>query len=80
MEKPVVSTSIGAEGLDLGDAVLCADDAAAFARALSDVLGDRAAAGQRARAGRALVLERYEWGRIAPLQAEVWAQLAGRSG
>ena len=80
MEKPVVSTSIGAEGLDLGDAVVRADDAAAFTQALSDVLADRAAAAQRAREGRALVLARYEWGRIAPLQAAVWERLAGGGG
>jgi len=78
METPVVSTSIGAEGLDLGDTIVRADGAPAFTRALIDVLHRPEEAAAQARAGRARVLERYEWGRIAPRQAEVWQRLAER--
>jgi len=76
METPVVSTSIGAEGLDLGDTIVRADGAPAFTRALIDVLAHPAEAATQARAGRARVLDRYEWDRIAPRQAEVWQRLA----
>jgi glycosyltransferase involved in cell wall biosynthesis len=72
MGRPVVSTSVGAEGLDLGDGILRADGAEAFARAIAEVLDEPAAAAERARRGRERVLARYEWDRIAPLQAEAW--------
>lgn len=42
MSKPVVSTRVGAEGLDFvhGEEILLADEPRAFARAVADLLGD----------------------------------------
>lgn len=72
MERPVVSTSVGAEGLELGDGIARADGAEAFARAVVQVLAEPAEAAAMARRGRERVLARYEWDRIAPLQADAW--------
>jgi glycosyltransferase involved in cell wall biosynthesis len=65
--RPVVSTSLGIEGLDVTNGVnfLRADEAAGFARAILDLLGD---AGKRARiagAARALMEDRFSWSRVA---------------
>jgi glycosyltransferase involved in cell wall biosynthesis len=64
---PVVATSIGAEGLDLADGseIRIADGAAAFAAAVSALLGDPAARRRQALAARRKVEERYEWTSIA---------------
>ncbi len=72
---PVVSTSLGIEGLDLrhGREVLLADTPQAFAQAVSDLLRDHQA--QRTRiqalvaAARRFVAD-YDWGRIVP---RLWA-------
>lgn len=60
---PVVSTTIGAEGLDLrhGEHLLIADTPEGFAAAVAAVLADPAAAAARARVARELVLARYDW-------------------
>lgn len=75
MARPVVSTRVGAEGLELGDGVTIADDAADFANALADTLADPEAAAAQAARGRERVMATYEWGRIAPIQAELWSAL-----
>ena len=67
MGKAVVSTTVGAEGLPVvaGEHVVLADEPTAFARAVVSLLRDT---DQRARletAGRALVLERYDWSAVA---------------
>jgi glycosyltransferase involved in cell wall biosynthesis len=64
---PVVSTPVGAEGLDFtdGSEIRIADGAAAFAAAVSELLGDPAARRRQALAARAKVEERYEWTSIA---------------
>jgi glycosyltransferase involved in cell wall biosynthesis len=63
MARPVVSTSLGAEGLDAvpGRQLLVADDPSDFAGAVLRVLGDRTLAEELGRAGRSLVTERYSW-------------------
>ncbi len=76
MERPVVSTTVGAEGLELGDGITIADGAEDFAKALADTIANPAAAKARALAGRQRVMATYEWGRIAPIQAELWSALA----
>jgi polysaccharide biosynthesis protein PslH len=60
---PVVSTRKGAEGLDVvdGEHLLLADDPAAFATRVGEVLRDRELSGRLARAGRDLVERRYNW-------------------
>jgi glycosyltransferase involved in cell wall biosynthesis len=60
---PVVSTSIGADGLDVehGTHLLLADTPAAFAAAVTRLLGCPAERAAMARAARQRVLERYDW-------------------
>jgi glycosyltransferase involved in cell wall biosynthesis len=60
---PVVSTSIGAEGLDAqhGEHLLIADDADQFAAAVLSVLYEDALASRLAEAGRALYESRFTW-------------------
>lgn len=78
MERPVVATSVGAEGLELGDGITIADGAEPFAKALADTLAAPAAAKARALVGRQRVMAAYEWGHIAPIQAKLWMKLATR--
>ena len=63
---PVVSTSVGAEGLDLADGseILIADAPEDFAAAVSRLLGDPAARRAQAAAARRRVEERYGWDAI----------------
>jgi glycosyltransferase involved in cell wall biosynthesis len=60
---PVVSTSIGIDGLDLqhGEHLLVADDPAAFASATLELLACTARRQALAAAARERVLERYDW-------------------
>ena len=76
--RPVVSTSVGAEGLEVGDGIVRRDDAAAFARAIAEALADPDAAQMRAQRGRADVLAHHTWDTIAPRQAAFWTRLGGR--
>jgi glycosyltransferase involved in cell wall biosynthesis len=61
--RPVVSTSLGAEGLGAkpGEHLLIADTASAFAEAVLRILNDPALALRLGEAGRALYLERFTW-------------------
>ncbi len=61
--RAVVTTSIGAEGLELrsGDALQIADGAEPFADACVRLLGDAAARHRLADSGREQVLERFDW-------------------
>jgi glycosyltransferase involved in cell wall biosynthesis len=63
MAKPVVSTSLGAEGLAVtdGEDILLADDARAFADHVARVLDDGALAMSLGSAGRRLVERSYDW-------------------
>ncbi len=63
---PVVSTSVGAEGLDLVDGaeILLADTPGEFAGAVSRLLGDPDARRLQAAAARRKVEDRYGWGSI----------------
>lgn len=60
---PVVSTSVGAEGLDFADGseIRIADSAAAFAESVSQLLGDPEERRRQALAARRKVEERYGW-------------------
>jgi glycosyltransferase involved in cell wall biosynthesis len=66
MERPVVSTTIGVEGLEVVDDqhLLIADQPAAFAAAVLRLLEDRVLARRLAAEGRALVERRYRWDAI----------------
>jgi sugar transferase (PEP-CTERM/EpsH1 system associated) len=67
MQKAVVSTSVGAEGLALtpGKNVIAADDPDTFAREVISLLNDPIRRRLLGRAGRELVETRYSWPRIA---------------
>jgi glycosyltransferase involved in cell wall biosynthesis len=75
---PVVSTPIGAEGLEFapGTEILLREDAAGFAQAVAGLLADRAAARRQAVAARARVEALYDWERIGE---EFARELAGRA-
>ncbi|HEY1410563.1 MAG TPA: glycosyltransferase, partial [Rhodopila sp.] len=67
MGRPVVSTTLGIEGLDVtdGENFLRADDADGFARAILALLEDRSMRARIADAARRLMEERFSWSRVA---------------
>jgi polysaccharide biosynthesis protein PslH len=75
--RPVVSTTIGAEGLDVvhGRHLLIADDAAGIAGALARVIQHPDIAGSLAANARALVEEKYNWQAIASRMAAEYRDL-----
>ncbi len=70
---PVVSTEVGAEGLDVthGSDILLAGTPAAFADACVRLLEDEALHGRLAAAGRDLVGSRFAWERVAERFEEI---------
>jgi glycosyltransferase involved in cell wall biosynthesis len=78
-EVPVVSTTLGAEGIDAtpGREITLADTAADFAQAVIALLGDAEQRRQLARAARALVESRYDWSVIIPRLLELYPTLRG---
>jgi glycosyltransferase involved in cell wall biosynthesis len=70
--RPVVSTSKGAEGIDVRDGrdLLIADDAQAFATATSRLVNDGALVARLTASGRQ-VAERHDWQMIAPAFADL---------
>jgi glycosyltransferase involved in cell wall biosynthesis len=76
--RPVVSTTVGAEGLELrdGEHLLIADEPEAFAKACVRLLEDAALRRRLVGAGRRLVVERYAWSRQGRLFADVCARVA----
>jgi glycosyltransferase involved in cell wall biosynthesis len=67
MGKAIVSTTLGAEGIDAvpGRDILVADDPAAFAGAVVRLLRDPALGASLGASGRALAVERYAWSAAA---------------
>jgi polysaccharide biosynthesis protein PslH len=86
MGKAIVSTALGARGIDAvpGRDLLVADDAAGFAAEVIRLLDDPALAARLGRAGRQLAVERYSWAAAARalegFYAEVLAARRGREG
>ncbi|MBI4494575.1 MAG: glycosyltransferase [Chloroflexi bacterium] len=76
--RPLVSTSMGMDGVECvpGEHVLLADEPEAFAANVVRVLDDARLAASLARAGRALVEQRFAWPRIAPALLEAYRRLA----
>jgi len=72
---PVVSTTIGAEGLiyQSGENILIADTPEAFANAVISVLQDADLAQRLAAAGRANVAQHYDWQQIYPAWDSIYA-------
>jgi polysaccharide biosynthesis protein PslH len=75
---PVVSTTIGAEGLELEDGrhLRLADSPSDHALALAAALKDPAGSFARAAAGRTRVAERYGWPMLADRLEAVWQSVA----
>jgi polysaccharide biosynthesis protein PslH len=77
----VVSTSIGAEGLDVrnGEHMMVADDSAEFAQTVISLLHDPARRQALGRAGRILVEAKYSWDQATSRLEEIWNQVVARS-
>jgi len=77
MSRAVVSTAVGAEGLDFNDGVdiRLADDPAAFAGAVAGLLADSVARDAMGAAARRLVEEHFGWERVA----RVFGDLCGEA-
>lgn len=75
---PIVSTTIGYEGIDVtpGEHLLVADTPAAFANAVTQLLCDPQLGAQIAEAGRRRVVERYDWRNVCPMMDEVYERIA----
>jgi polysaccharide biosynthesis protein PslH len=67
MGKAIVSTTLGAEGIDAipGRDLLIEDQPQAFANAVNRLLGDRELAARIGQAARSLAVERYSWSGVA---------------
>jgi len=80
MEKAVVSTTVGAEGLPVrdGEELLLADGPAEFAAAVVRLLKDPALAGDLGRRAAATVRERYGWRGVADSFLEACARAVDR--
>ncbi|MCE9595918.1 MAG: glycosyltransferase family 4 protein [Planctomycetes bacterium] len=78
MNCPVISTSIGAQGLAFRDDehVVLAADGANFTRATLALLADPARAAERAARARKLALATYPWSRLAERLLECWRRAA----
>jgi glycosyltransferase involved in cell wall biosynthesis len=79
---PVVSTTIGAEGIDVthGEHLLIADEPVAFAEAVVRVLRDRALGDRLAEAGRRHALTRYDWRAVCPAVEPVYEHALATGG
>lgn len=83
MARPVVATTIGAEGLDVvaGRDLELADDPAAFAHRVADLLDVPARRAELGRNGRRLVEARYAWAASARIFVQTCeAAVSPRSG
>lgn len=78
---PIVSTTVGAEGIDVydGENILIGDDAAAFARAVVRVMKDPDLAQRLRDHGREWVGERYNWRTVYHKWDEVYTRLTEKT-
>jgi polysaccharide biosynthesis protein PslH len=79
MARPVVSTSLGAEGLAVnhGQHVLIADDPGEFADQVARLLADGALRDALGREGRSLVEREYSWETAGGRLEAFYTQLLG---
>jgi glycosyltransferase involved in cell wall biosynthesis len=82
MARPVVATSVGAEGLGAtsGRHLLIADGAEAFAAAVRRVLDDPAFAARLGQEGRALVESRFDWDAVAAAHEAIYERVLADPG
>jgi len=82
MQMPVVSTAIGAEGLDVtpGEDILIADTPEDFTAAVASVLDDTDRAESLSRKGRHLVEAKYQWHVMADRLERNWYQAVKAGG
>jgi glycosyltransferase involved in cell wall biosynthesis len=82
MEKPIVSTTVGAEGLPVGDGreLLLADTPEAFAAAVVSVLTDEKLAQGLGRRAASTVRANFGWERVAARFAEICGRAARGGG
>ena len=78
MGKAVVATQIGAEGLDVIPGVHCliADTPADFAQCVVQLLRNPEQAAELGRKGRELVVQQYDWSRLAKTLEQAWMETA----
>jgi polysaccharide biosynthesis protein PslH len=81
MGKAVVSTTVGAEGLPVGDGrnVLLADEPRTFARHVVRLLRNREERDALGAAARALVVDNFDWSAVAGTLEHALTRWAGRS-
>jgi glycosyltransferase involved in cell wall biosynthesis len=82
LARPVVSTTLGAEGfpVESGRELLLADSPGEFARAVLSNLDSPERWRAMGEAGRTLVRARYDWAALIPALEDAYARLRGRSG
>ncbi len=78
MKKPVVSTTIGAEGLDVHNRkeLIIADSPQDFADAIGELFSDHKFSSTIAASGHYLVVEKYQWKFLAQKLEQVWKCVA----
>jgi glycosyltransferase involved in cell wall biosynthesis len=74
LQAPIVSTTLGAEGFEVtsGEQLLLADEVAAFAQSIVELIDDRAQAQALGAAGRSFAVQHYDWRSIVPKFEEVY--------
>lgn len=79
---PVVSTSLGCEGLGAvdGEHMLIRDEAQAFAQAIVDILENPSLGAEIGRKGRAWVVEKHAWEHSAALVRQAYRQITHDHG
>jgi glycosyltransferase involved in cell wall biosynthesis len=80
MQRPVVSTTLGAEGLSMkpGCEILLEDTPEGFARGVVGLVRDQPHAAALARAARERVVREFTWDAVARRMEEILRQAAGR--
>jgi glycosyltransferase involved in cell wall biosynthesis len=76
MEMPVVSTTIGAEGLNItnNEHILLADNPISIVEAISRVIQNNVEARKMAQKGQNLVIDHYQWHVLAERLDRNWQQ------
>ncbi len=77
MGKAIVSTTLGAEGIEAvaGRDILMEDEPVAFADAVNRLLAEPNLAARIGRSARQLAVERYGWGEAARTLEEFYRQI-----